>query len=501
MSSKISAWSFNLRKVHDLTCRDPAACCGIRPLEELLATRHYDRESVRQNCCTQATEAELLLHGIYHGFPIISSSKTATDLPTFAQDNYDTDPPLIAEVWTQLSKEVDAGRIIRLDKKPDHLSAVYIKDESNAERAKFRLISDFSKPDGIAINDSTDQRKFQMMNVQDIRDNMQPFAWIAKVDILHAFRNVGVHPDHRCLLCYSAVSPDGQTCYFQDTRLPFGLAISPEIFSRISTAIRKMLHTRGFPANVVYVDDYILFGNSETRAQDHLDCLLSLLKELGIPHAPTKTEPPTKSTIALGVLLETNHDGHGAMRMSVPAAKMTAAQTMASSLRAKKALTRKELESAIGTFNHLSDVIFSARCFYRRLVFALRQTRDKRPSARISVSADLRADLDWWIRHAVNQNGSAVVLHRPRLCAQALSAEHFGGAVDAVFRSLPGNVYLEGARPDRLGDSRVIVPYATAPVLSAAGLPVLDATGQPKLHSAARLLIAGALRAAGGRRG
>lgn len=48
--------------------------------------------------------------------------------------------------------------------------------------------------------------------------------------------------------------------FFYDTRLPFGAKSSPEIFHRVTQAVRRMITKRGFHDIVVYLDDFLVIG-------------------------------------------------------------------------------------------------------------------------------------------------------------------------------------------------------------------------------------------------
>ena len=79
-----------------------------------------------------------------------------------------------------------------------------------------------------------------------------------------------------------------------------------------------MLNAAGITTTVVYVDDFLIIASTEEECQRALDALLKLLHDLGLEASPKKTVLPTQDLTFLGIRLETNADGHGAMRASVP---------------------------------------------------------------------------------------------------------------------------------------------------------------------------------------
>ena len=132
--------------------------------------------------CAHATETELLLHGVYYGFPILPAGKTATDIPPFEVNNYPSKDPRCEEALTESIKaDLQAGLILETEEKPRHLTAIYAKVEQDG--AKIRTITDYSKPEGASINDHAIYNKFRMMDHQDAYAYMKRDHFMAKVDI------------------------------------------------------------------------------------------------------------------------------------------------------------------------------------------------------------------------------------------------------------------------------------------------------------------------------
>ena len=88
---------------------------------------------------------------------------------------------------------------------------------------KWRLILDLSAPEGSSINDevSTKLCSLHYVKVEDAARevmNQGYNAWMAKIDVSQAYRNVPIHPDDRWLL---GMQWEGKV--FIDTTMPFGL--------------------------------------------------------------------------------------------------------------------------------------------------------------------------------------------------------------------------------------------------------------------------------------
>ena len=408
---KLDRWYSELDAVHTNRCEQRGACGGLRSVQDVCATYPF-REPAHtpRRACPQALEAELLLHGICHGFPVLPDGMSTENVPPYEVHNYPTDAAGGAAVMDSVREELCNDTIRAVSIRPRCVSALSTKQETD----KIRIIRDCSAPAGAAINDSADALKFRMMGIQDARAAMRPYYFMAKVDVKSAFRTIGVHPSHWTLLGFKTGSPGGHQQYYVDTRFPFGLKNSPEIFCRISAAVRAMMAARGYTTTVVYVDDFLIIAETQTQCQFALDALLALLADLGFTVSAKKTVQPTQTIVFLGIQLSTNVDGNGAMLISVPRDKLTKARDVARGLGSREYITRRQLQQAVGYYNHLAEAIYSARAFLRRLIYAIRDA-DIARQTRIRVTTDIRLDLRFWEHFAPRYNGQAIVMAAPAM--------------------------------------------------------------------------------------
>lgn len=357
--------------------------------------------------CAQATETELLLHGIWFGFYVLEPHAAVDSVPPMEVDNYARDPVDVEALNAKIAAELEQGIIEELQHKPAHLIPLFTKREAD----KIRPLKDYSAPHGASVNTYADANTFSMMSLEDAYALMKPRAWMAKVDIHDAFRTVGVHPKHRGLLNFKMKDPQtGQWRYYRETRFPMGLKCSPEIFCRLTHAVRSMMAARGMRAVVVYVDDFFITADTQEECQLALDMLLQLLKSLGFTISEKKTVLPTRKLTFLGLILETDYDGQGGMRVTVTPEKMQRARETAAHLASQDHITVLELQRALGFFNHIAKAIFAARVYLRRMIAVLQANASQKLFA---VTADMRLDLLWWEHQADRHNGTAILLQKP----------------------------------------------------------------------------------------
>ena len=229
LSKQVVKWYEELTKVHKQTCTSKTNCCArIRPLhitcKEVTSKRLC---SCPQYQCLQAVEAELLLHSLYYGFPVLPEGTVPTDYPKARTANYPCPERARTALSTAVDEEIRLGILRVVGTEPHQLTALTYKDEKGG---KVRPIRDYSAPhDGTAVNAHWPSRHFKMMGLQDAYTLMTPLCYMAKVDIKSAFRTVSVRPDQQDVLSFDWPDADSHRSRFlRDTRLPFGWTGSPK---------------------------------------------------------------------------------------------------------------------------------------------------------------------------------------------------------------------------------------------------------------------------------
>jgi len=426
----IRQWYEGLCAVHDTFCehrhsaaggappcaRGACHCRGLRPLGFLLSSPQWPPPSLGEpRPCNQATEAELLVCEIYWGFSLLPPGVTPDAVPPFRVDNYPISERAADAISKTIAAELEAGRLVEVADRPAHTTAIYGKEEGPV---KVRTITDFSKPEGCAVNDFTDNMHFSMQSHEDAFALLSPGCFMAKTDIEAAYRTVGVHPSQHHLLSFAWRDlHTGVMRYFSDTRLPFGHAKAPEIFCRLSAAVRAMMVTRGFDATVVFVDDFFLVAGEPAACQAAQDELSRLLRSLGFSESFKKRLSPSQCQIFLGLQYNSATPGPHPVTITVPEEKLRKAETLAAVLVARPTVSLKTLQSAVGYFSHISCAVWSARAFTRRLIDAIKAARrgPHRQHHNITVTRAMRLDFQWWLRFARTFNGRAILLDKPRM--------------------------------------------------------------------------------------
>ena len=110
------------------------------------------------------------------------------------------------------------------------------------------------------------------------------------------------------------------------------------------------------------VDDFLIIANNRGKCQQHLQVLLDLCDEIGVPTAPDKTTLPATNIIFLGIELDTS--------LSVarlPTVKLFEYSQLLAEVSQQRKIRKSELDSLVGKLNFASSVI-PAKPYLRRLI-------------------------------------------------------------------------------------------------------------------------------------
>ena len=124
-------------------------------------------------------------------------------------------------------------------------------------------------PKGQALNEYLNMEHFKYQTLDDTIKMIKPGYYLSKVDLRHAYRSVPIHPSN-----YEATRLKWQFkrnklkyTFLVDSRLPFGARKSPEIFHRLTQAVRRIIAKRGFDTIIVYLDDFLIVGEIKQVCQ------------------------------------------------------------------------------------------------------------------------------------------------------------------------------------------------------------------------------------------
>lgn len=346
-----------------------------------------------------------VLDGVTFGFPL---EYLGRHLPTLhaTQNHFSARqfPQAIEKYITkELQEEALAGPFSTSPFTPFHVSPLMTRPKSASDER--RIIVDLSFPEGgvnqwvvkglsrgelVSHNLPTIANAIEVITLQGI-DN----TWLSTIDISRAYRNFRTCPKDWPLLgiMYS-------NNYYLDTALPFGARMSSYYMQRVAEFISRALKAKGIKS-LMYLDDLLIISTSLMQATHHHDEATRLITSLGLPVAPHKVTPPTKSLVWLGISFDMIERS-----ISIPTSKLQEISKFLDEMSNQRTVTIKCAQRAVGLINHLAKCVAPARLFMSRILAELRASH-KQPM--FNISRQVAADLRWFNLYLSSYNGRSLI--------------------------------------------------------------------------------------------
>ena len=219
-----------------------------------------------------------LTDSILNGFKLAPENSNFLPAET---DNYKsaTNTDTKQAVEQTIISGIAEGNYVITDTKPVIVSALGAIPKPDT--TEVRLIHDCSRPLGHALNDYITTQSFKFQTLDDAIKLLKPNYFMAKIDLRHAYRSVPIHKSNFAATRLKwKFEGDANYTYMYDARLPFGAKSSPEIFHRLTQAVRRIMAKRGYESIIVYLDDFLIIGKTEAECSLAYLMLLQFLQDL-----------------------------------------------------------------------------------------------------------------------------------------------------------------------------------------------------------------------------
>ena len=306
-------------------------------------------------------------------------------------------------VQTYLQEELTQGRIGVVTPYPHIAKICHISPfgviPKKSKPWKWRLILDLSSPSAHSINDgiAKESAGLSYVSIDDVTTCILQVgrgAILTKIDIKHAYRNVPVHPEDRCLLGMAWKNE-----ILIDKVLPFGFRSAPIIFSAVADGLQWVIQRRGIQHLFHYLDDFITIGPARSKVcENNLGTIISTCACLGVPLETEKREGPATVITFLGLELDTM-----AFTIRLPVDKLRRLRGLLGTWSNRKAIQKRDLLSLIGYLQHAAKAVRQGRTFVRRLIDLSMATHHLESFVRLNTAS--RSDLAWWGMFAEQWNG------------------------------------------------------------------------------------------------
>ncbi|KAG1043300.1 hypothetical protein G6F43_011686 [Rhizopus delemar] len=248
-----------------------------------------------------------------------------------------------------------------------------------------------------ALNQYVDCPHFKMETIQDISLMVKPDDHLASIDLSDAFLHLPLHPSSRKYLRFV-----WQNRLFQFRTTPFGLNIAPFWFTKTTRLIVQWARQQGIRLSA-YLDDWIIMGETKEILQQHLQKVLSCLRNLGwLVNDEKSNFEPSPTIEHLGFVLDTT-----TMQASLPGKKLRDIQRSLKQLFQNPVQTPRRVQSVIMRLQAATFAVFPARLYTRHLLHQKNQwmRHDPRWDIPQRLNTQAVAELQWWINNLSKWNG------------------------------------------------------------------------------------------------
>lgn len=255
------------------------------------------------------------------------------------------------------------------------------------------------KPDGSyrlilnlkILNTFISTEHFKLEDFRTASRLITPNCYMAKLDLKDAYYLVAIDPAFRKFLRFQF---DG--VLYEFTCLPFGLSTAPYVFTKLLRPVVSTLRQRGLKS-VVYLDDFLLIGNTFKNCINNVFETVALLAELGFLFSPKKCHfPPTTSCQFLGFSFDSTE-----MILTLPDKKRESVSKLIKSMENKRRCSIRRFAQFLGTLAACCPAIKYSWCYtkkFERDKFLALQNSNGDYNASMFLTCRT-AEFSWWKRH------------------------------------------------------------------------------------------------------
>lgn len=336
-----------------------------------------------------------LLFGVQEGFLIVDQE---AEIESYEGKNY---PSVLKGEAHQfiddlITSELNARKYVIAEHKPHCIHGLGAVPKKSGG---WRPITNCKQPVGSSVNSymTTTYKEFCYATVDTVISMVQQGCYMASVDIQAAYRSILVHPSQ---WKFQGVKwqINGKATYLYDTHVCFGLKCAPYLFTQVSNFVLRCLQRRGFYKSIVYLDDFLVFGDTRQECETAQLTLISILRSLGFYIAWKKCTTPSQVITYLGVVFNSID-----MSVSLPSEKMSKLQSEVRFFIGKTRASKRQVQRLCGILSHCAKVVKGGRTFSQRVINMLKGwTTSKK---RIRLPTEFKYDLYWWRDFAAVFNG------------------------------------------------------------------------------------------------
>ncbi len=249
------------------------------------------------------------------------------------------------------------------------------------------------------LNRALHKLPFKMLMHRRMIKCIQPQDWFAAIDLKDAYFHVSILPRHRPFLRFAF---EGRA--WQYRVLPFGLSLSPRVFTKVVEGALTTLREVGVRI-LNYLDDWLILAQSREQLGDHRDLVLRHLSQLGLRVNWEKSKlSPVQRISFLCVELDSV-----SMTARLTEERAQAVLNCLSSFRGRNVVTLKQFQRPLGHMASAAAVTPLRLLHMRPLQHWLHSRVPRwawcRGTLRVGISQQCRRSLSPWTDLAFLQAG------------------------------------------------------------------------------------------------
>ena len=317
-------------------------------------------------------------------------------------------PFLREEIENLLNKR--AVERVQNPETPGFYSRIFLVPKKNG---KFCLILDLS-----LLNRYIEKQAFKMETVKSVRQAMRLNDWAVSIDLTDAYLHVPIHRQSRKYLRF--VHED-QVYHF--SALPFGMSLSPLIFSKLMDVIAAFLRQRAisvFP----YLDDWLIKNLIHNRLITQTKICIQTIQSLGfLPNLKKSDLFPAQKFTFIGMEFLTQQN-----LVRVPADRVQNLILTIKKIMSAKHVSARTFLSLLGKLSAAADLVLLGRLHLRPLQMCLLSVWKPHIlplDHPISINGMIRSHLQWWINSIRFETGTSIHPPDPEFFLYT-DASHYG---------------------------------------------------------------------------
>lgn len=287
------------------------------------------------------------------------------------------------QINNQITHLLEIGAITQcVALKGQFISKIFLIQKSNG---KCRLILNLK-----GLNCFIDTVHFKLEDKSTASKLITHNCFMSTIDLKDAYFLINVHHSHRKFLRFQF-----RNKLYEFTCLPFGLNTAPYVFTKILKPVVASLRLEGL-LSVIYLDDFLLLGNSVTTCQRNSIRTINLLESLGFIINKEKSQLfPNKVCKFLGFIFNSEE-----MSITLPEDKQVSILKLMSDLLKNKNYTIRRFSQIVGTLISACPAVkygwLHTKLFERAKYLALLTSKGNY-NRLMSIPPSLHTDINWWV--------------------------------------------------------------------------------------------------------